>query len=362
MRKLVFLNDLQMSKLQVTALVLLVSPLVQVQAQMPIQASSHAPIGVMGDHRHQQSETMFSYRFMDMNMTDNLQGSDSISPTEIVSTTPNAFAPPPTLRVVPIEMNTQVHMFGAMYAPIDSLTLMAMANYLEKSMDHITFQGGAGTTELGRFTTRNTGLGDVKLAGLVKLLESETQNWHLNLGLSLPTGSIDATDRVLTPSGATPELRLPYGMQLGSGTYDLEPGITYTGKSDQLGWGSQLRSIVHLGENDENYTFGDSHQLTSWASFSFSPAVSVSSRLTYQLSAGIDGRDQRIAAPVQTADPANYGREALLLGFGINTAGQSDGWRGHRLALEVSTPLMQDVKGVQLEMDTMITAGYQYTL
>jgi hypothetical protein len=30
------------------------------------RANAHAPIGVMGDHRHHQGELMFSYRYMRM--------------------------------------------------------------------------------------------------------------------------------------------------------------------------------------------------------------------------------------------------------------------------------------------------------
>ena len=96
--------------------------------------SNHAPIGVMGDHLHAQGEWMLSYRFMSMRMEDNLRGSQSISPESIASAGLN-------LRVVPVEMKTDMHMFGAMYAPSDKLTLMLMLNYLQKEMDHITFQG-----------------------------------------------------------------------------------------------------------------------------------------------------------------------------------------------------------------------------
>lgn len=69
---------------------------------------AHAPIGIMGDHLHGAGEFMVSYRFMQTNMEDNLQGSDSISPDQIVTSVSNRFAGapmmPPTLRVVPLEM------------------------------------------------------------------------------------------------------------------------------------------------------------------------------------------------------------------------------------------------------------------
>lgn len=39
----------------------------------------HAPIGVMGDHTHKTGEWMFSYRYMQMHMDGNRDGTDHFS-------------------------------------------------------------------------------------------------------------------------------------------------------------------------------------------------------------------------------------------------------------------------------------------
>lgn len=325
-----------------------------------VTPDSHAPIGVMGEHMHKQGEWMISYRFMTMAMEDNLQGGDSISPQEIVTSLANPFAPPPTLRVVPVEMTTSMHMFGLMYAPSDQFTLMAMLNYLEKEMDHLTFMGMMGTNLLGEFTTKTSGIGDTKLSVLWKLLDESGQpidhKLHLNVGISLPTGSIDEEDQVLSPMGTRPTLRLPYAMQLGSGTYDLEPGITYVGFFEQWGWGAQYKALIRLGENDEDYTLGDSHMLSGWGSYRFANWASGSLRLTVHDTDSIDGMDPMIVAPVQTANPENYGGERIDLAVGMNTITHA----GHRFAFEYQIPIEQDVNGVQMEMQSMLTLGYQY--
>jgi len=331
-----------------------------VAGNIPVDPDSHAPIGVMGDHIHGAGEWMISYRFMSMDMEDNLEGDDDISPEEIVTTIANPNAGPPTLRVVPVDMTTQMHMFGLMYAPSDTITLMAMLNYIDKEMDHLTFQGMAGTNRLGSFTTEASGVSDTKLSVLWGLHNDPQHKLHLNLGLSIPTGDIEEEDEVLTPMNTRPVLRLPYAMQLGSGTYDLEPGITYNGYDGRRAWGTQYRATIRLGENDEDYTLGDVHQLSGWGSYRFADGFSGSLRLTYRDQDSIDGRDTRIGAPVQTADPDNYGGEHLHLGIGFNLAGQSGAIRGHRLAFEYELPLIQDVNGVQMEMKSMLTLGYQY--
>ncbi len=161
-------------------------------------AKDHAPIGVMGDHLHKKGEVMFSFRYMRMDMEGSRIGTDEVSPEEIVTTVPNRFfglpMQPPTLRVVPTEMTMDMYMLGAMYAPTDWLTLMAMGMLVEKGMDHLTFQGPAGTDVLGTFRTETFGVGDTELSALVGFFDAEVAgvklHAHIKAGISIPTGSI----------------------------------------------------------------------------------------------------------------------------------------------------------------------------
>jgi len=328
-----------------------------------LRAADHAPIGVMGDHRHKLGEFMLSYRFMHMDMDGNRIGDNDVSPETIATTVANRFfgqaMQPPTLRVVPTSMTMQMHMVGIMYAPTDWVTLMAMMNHTEKEMDHITFMGPAGTTRLGTFTTKSSGIGDTKLSGLFRLYESGIHKTHVNLGFSLPTGSTTERDTILTPTGARPNPRLPYAMQLGSGTLDLLPGLTYTGRDGARSWGAQYSGTVRL-ERDHGYQWGDRHALTGWLAYELQPWLSVSSRLAFSTMGEIDGRDAAIIAPVQTADPDNYGGERLDLTFGLNLVGQSGIWHGQRVAIEGGIPVMQDLNGPQMETDYTLTVGWQY--
>ena len=109
---------------------------------------------------------------------------------------PNRFFPPPTLRVVPTRMTMDMHMFGMMFAPNDRITLMGMASYLKKKMDHITFKGATGTEHLGTFTTKSSGIGDVQILALIGLNRNPYNRWHATLGLSLPAGDIRQTDTI----------------------------------------------------------------------------------------------------------------------------------------------------------------------
>ena len=329
------------------------------------RADGHAPIGVMGDHLHKKDEWMLSYRFMYMDMEGNRQGGDNISLSEIATTVANPFfglpSQPPTLRVVPLSMSMQMHMFGVMYAPSDWITLMGMMNYTEKEMDHVTFAGGMGGNVRGKFTTRSSGFGDSSLVALLRLMSIGVHKAHAQVGLSFPTGSTDETDRILTPSGATPVPRLPYAMQLGSGTTDLLPGVSYVGRIHPYGWGAQYRGTIRL-EKDNGYQWGDRHRVTGWLSYGPRPWISASLRAEFDTMGKIDGRDPRIVAPVQTADPNNYGGDRVDMKFGINLLGQTGWLHGHRVAIEASVPVLQDLNGPQMETDYAITVGWQYAI
>ena len=334
---------------------------IQAYAQRP---DSHAPIGVMGDHTHAKGEFMVSYRYMRMWMEGNRTGTNSIEANEIVTTIPNRFfgnpMQPPTLRVVPTYMSMDMHMLGAMYAPTDWLTVMAMTNFIENNMNHITYQGGTGTNILGNFITQTRGLGDTRLVGLFKLLKKGNNQLHINVGVSIPTGSLTEQDDILTPLNTESMVRVPYPMQIGSGTYDLLPGITYTGFMNKIAWGAQVSGVVRMGKNDSEYAFGNKIMGTAWGSYHIQKWLSSSVRVAYEQTGKVNGMDAQIMAPVQTANPDFLGGQRLDIAFGVNLLGINGFTKDMRLAAEFALPVYQSLSGPQLETDYVLSLGVQY--
>ncbi|MEM6475860.1 MAG: transporter [Pseudomonadota bacterium] len=324
-----------------------------------VNALDHAPIGVMGDHRHAKGEWMVSYRLMHMDMAGIQIGTDDVTPEQVATTVPNRFfgAPgqPPTLRIVPTSMRMDMHMAGVMYGLSDIITLMVMGNYVTKEMDHITFQGGMGTTQLGNFRTTTADLGDTKVAALIGL----TDTLLINAGVSIPTGTITEEAQILTPMGGTPTVRTPYPMQIGSGTFDLEPGITYRDQSENFGWGAQVRGTIRLGENDQGYSFGDRAMATVWAQAAITPGVAISGRVQAETLGQVDGMDPLIIGPVQTANPDFQGGETVTAFAGLNFAATGGALKGWRLGVEGGVPLVQDLNGPQMPTDFTLTVGVQ---
>jgi hypothetical protein len=301
----------------------------------------HAPIGVMGEHTHGAGEWMLSYRYMIMDMDGIRDRTDSLGTNDVFDQ---------GFMVAPKEMTMQMHMVGAMYAPTDRLTLMAMLPYILKSMDHVTQMGM-------EFTTDTEGIGDIPISALYLLHRWGNQQVLLNAGVSLPTGSINERDD--TPAGD--DQRLPYPMQLGSGTFDLLPGLTYLGQTENWSWGSQLMLTIPLGRNYRGYSLGDRADLTVWGAKKWTEWLSTSLRVRGQIWGDIDGRDDSLnPGMVPTADPdLQDGRRVDLL-LGANLYGRSGWVEGHRLAVEFGVPIYQWLDGPQLETDWLLTAGWQY--
>jgi hypothetical protein len=334
-----------------------------------VYADDHAPIGVMADHAHKKGEVMFSFRAMHMEMQGNQIGTDSADPNTIATTVPNRFAgmpmQPPTLRIVPTEMRTEMYMLGMMYAPSDAVTLMVMGNYIEKEMDHITFQGGMGTDRLGTFTTNPTGIGDTKVAALFPLMgipdaEDDTRDeLTLKAGVSIPTGSISQTDDILTPMGGTPTVRVPYMMQTGTGTWDLEPALTYKARRGTMGFGAQATASIKTGSNGADYSFGDVYEGSAWMSYRPAQWVSLSGRVRGRTTGRISGIDGNIMGPVQTANPDFQGGERVDVIGGVNFVATHGGLAGHRIGIEVGAPVYQNLNGPQMAGQWFATIGWQ---
>jgi len=322
----------------------------------PKGAQSHAPIGVMGDHLHKQGEWMFSYRYMSMSMEDSMNNDSDLTTADIIAT-PNTFAglpgQPGLLRVVPTEMTMDMHMLGAMYAPSDKMTLMLMTSYNHKDMDHLTFNPSG--TQIGTFKTTTKGIGDTSISALIKTSPYS----HATLGLSIPTGSVEEKDEILTPAGTRPTVRLPYPMQLGSGTYDVITGLTFAAQRGVWNYGAQWRSVFRTGENDEGYTLGHEHKISSWLSLALQNSLSISTRLTYTDRKNINDKDPAVKLPVQSADPDRHAVERVDIALGLNWLLPDS---KNRLALELGIPVYQKLDGPQLETDSVITAGWQIAL
>lgn len=296
----------------------------------------HAPIGVMRDHVHQKGEVMLSYRYGFMRMEGLRRGTDKVSAASLF----------PGFMMAPHEMDMRMHMWGIMAGVTDRLTLAAMAGFIDSEMTMQTMMGSTSQTE-------SDGFSDVKLNGLYQLYATEDRHLLLNFGISLPTGSIDEGDGM--------GMRFGYPMQIGSGTVDLLPGISYSQFFDHWSFGGQVNATLRTGNNDNGYTLGDRYLATAWASRRLNDAWSVSLRLEAQNWDEVDGVDAVLNPMMSPANRGDFQGGSRVDGLvGVNYTVPSGGLKGNRFAVEAGHALYEDVNGTQLANDWRITFGWQY--
>ena len=302
-------------------------------------------------HTHPAGMWMVTYKFMHTDMKGLRDGTTNVDQSSVGFKRNKQY----NYMMIPTSMTMDMHMFMAMYGITDRVTLMAMANYQQTEMKML-MDMGPGKMVSDEPPMRTSGFGDTELRGIYKINKCLVGS----LGLSLPTGSIEKEFETMHMT-----FRDPYDMQLGSGTYDLKPALTYNGLSDdgKWNWGAQAMYTVHLGKNTNDWSFGDSLKLTSWLQRALGPFTSWV-RLAYNDTGRIKGKDSEIeklihpsmgmGAPMPDADPDNYGGQRLdgLIGLSFTKGPFSFGVEG-------GIPLYQNLNGLQLKTRWVINAGIQ---
>lgn len=311
-------------------------------------------------HTHPAGMWMFNYKFMHMNMSGLRDGTSDVGLSKVGY---NRMGKPYNYMMVPTEMRMDMHMFMAMYGITDRLTVMAMTNYLKNEMEMLMDMGmpmDPSKPDKGKTKEppmRTSGLGDTEIRGIYKI----NKYFVGSLGLSLPTGDIEKDFVTM----GRPAYRQPYDMQLGSGTYDLKPALTYSALSDDAkwNWGAQAMYTWHTGDNKNDWRYGDSLKVTGWLQRAMGPLTSWL-RLAYSDTGRIRGEDSeikklldprmKIGAPMPDADPDNYGGQRLdgLIGLSLLKGPVSIG-------IEGGVPLYQNLNGLQMKTTWVLNAGIQ---
>ena len=312
---------------------------------------SHAPLGVMGDHPHGMGEWMMSYRFMALEMEGLRDGTELLTPDEVLK----------QFAVTPTHTRMHTHIFGMMFAPHNRITLMTMTSYRDSFME---MKGDATHTHTegdhdhptGDLEMESAGLGDLKLSALIPVLRTQGRAFILNAGVSIPTGSIAVEDN---------DGILPYPMQLGSGSFELIPGATFTSRLHNWSFGGQIRLAVPLNENSRGYRLGRTTEATFWGARRLNDWISVSVRALFENWGNITGSDKALKPEMApTMDPNLQGgtRGSLLAGTNLIFPDRLGGLlAGQRFALEFRLPVYQQLDGPQMELDWTIVVGWQYT-
>lgn len=311
---------------------------------------AYAPIGVMGDHLHHKGSLMFSFTFMGMQMNGMQQGTEKLDNADVFE----------NYMMVPQEMNMKMYMLGAMYAPTNHLTFMFMQNYFVKDMDAKMKMLMNGLPVYTDFSTASSGWGDLSLEALYGVLNIAHSSLHLNAGLNFPVGNIDERDD--TPMAENS--KLPYPMQLSSGTFDVLLGTTFKQTFEKASWGTQFLATLRTGENDNDYRLGNVYKLNTWAAYRLLKQVSFSGRAEAAIIDPIKGADPELNPMMSpTANPKNTGAEIVKTFVGFNfTFTQNSTLKNLRFGAEAGLPVYANYDGLQMKEDLSFNLGLKYSL
>ena len=192
-------------------------------------ADSRGPISVMGDHIHKENEVMFFYiSSMEMNKNFN--------------ETKNLNLKKSWIHLME-HLTTQVIIWMLLYiwawictclewfAPQEIITLMLMLGLMEMEWCNIEWK-----CPEERFQINSCGISDTRLTWLFKVFDRSKFKTYVGLGLSVSTRNIHKSDG--TPSFSN--IRLGYGMQNGSGSYDFFSFLNNVINFEKLKLGQQF--------------------------------------------------------------------------------------------------------------------------
>lgn len=306
------------------------------------RADAVGPAGTMGDHVHESGNVMVGVTWTRERYSGaNHRGTNKATDAQVA-------AAGYTVRAS--EMTMDMVMLHLMYAPSDRITLMVMPMWMRMDMEMTGIampagghdgHGGHSLMPGQTMSHAVSGVSDTRASALVSLSRDPKLSAHAGLTVSIPTGSVSRKN----DAGQF----VHYGMQSGSGTWDLEPSFTLRGGSEALSWGLQASYLHRLEDrNDSGFRFGDRFSATGWLARPLSRNISLSARLAYTDEGIIKGHYN--GAHNHSSPPdrqENYGGKRLEAGLGINTAIG----KGLRLGAEATVPLYQKVNGYQLTKD-----------
>ncbi len=312
-----------------------------------------APAGVDNAHfMARPGALMLGYRYDFSRQDGNIRhGSDTVGDAQVLA---RGCRPAGDCSSVPGKMHMGMHMLELMYAPADWLNVMVMTHYHDMSMGVRTLDGAVFDPHSAHGDHGSGGLGDSEAGLLMRWLATPRHELIGALGLGIPTGATDLTFRRThqQESGF-----LDYGMQLGSGTWDLSASLTWLNHFDGWTWGAQAGLVRHLEKsNDQGYALGDQFHASTWASLALSRRWSISARLLYSEQGMIQGEFDDTHPLTNTADfPGNYGGRFWDGGLGFTYRNGKE-----QFAAEWLQPLAGDYNGYQAGRTGALSLSWQH--
>ena len=311
---------------------------ISIEKLMNIPLDKASIIGL--PHPHPKGSWHFQHQYMDMGMAGTMSGSQQNNPEDVRK----------TYMMLPTQMHMHMQMSMIMYGLSKKITLMAMTHYsiYEMQMEMM----GA------KMSMESSGMGDSRFVVTYIAAHKNRTSVIANFGASFPTGSIDKSGTNMM-SGATE--RLPYNMQLGSGTVDPLFDICFLGSTMRSSWGISLNNTFRLYHNKNGYNFGNQYKIMTGYGHKINDWLNITSRFDAIFWNGIDGRDAELnfmSSPNHRADLTGGRRFEISGGLAFTIPGGL--FDGLELMIDYRQPFYQYLEGPQMPVTHHILGTIQW--
>jgi hypothetical protein len=318
------------------------------------KCGGNMPLNIVGGGVPETHEFRIKLQPMFMRMEGLQDGTTSITRDSLLTGMPVDY------MAAPSAMDMYMTNLAIGYSFTDDFFGGLMFMWNRKSMDMEFGNMMKMSTGQDGFTMESDGIGDTMLMTKYRLFTDDPlipkSQASFFFGLSIPTGSIDEKN-TKHPLAAKQEDQLPYGMQLGSGTFDPTIGILYQGSLSPWWWGANLLYTGRLYDNKRDYRLGNELRLDLYGMFQLRHDTVLELQLNSSSQGEISGEMDDVSdslvgvsgmtglgytTPLWVAD--NYGGNKMLTTVGLQ-------WQPaplHIVNAQLSVPLYQDTNGEQL--------------
>lgn len=306
------------------------------------------------EHPHSAGTFMVQFDYMRMQMDGLREGKDSVS----------NLVEKGTYLSEPTTMSMDMFMLMPMYNFSKDLSVMAMFNYVVNTMDMET-----NSVSHPMQTMQTQGVGDTEIDLSYKFFDD---SFAASFALSVPTGSITEDMSMymvmyMPEHGMTHDMRMDgratYMMQLGSGTYDVTPSLTYLGAFYSWRYGAQVSYTYRIGENSEGYSLGDKAKALAWIRKPIPYAV-LDAQVSFLRWGDIEGEDNAIETEMALNSASNLvptSPDAFTTNYGGSsldaTVGATFPIGPVSIGVKAGMPLYQNLNGVQMKTSYTLSSS-----
>ncbi|QGM46294.1 outer membrane protein [Methylocystis heyeri] len=323
------------------------------------QKAPPVPLAVFGDNLPAPGKLVISVIPTFFDNAHVQVGTNNVTPQQVVTFNRWYWNPSTLLTVVPQEQFGKMQTVTLAYGLMKDWSVVLTAGTIQR-LSYLNVFGtgpGFGAGNIIQRGTSNPGtdtIADVSASLVWRAYEDPIHRVKVNLGMAFPTGSNhNIGGAVMQTTGTYAINEAFYGMQPGTGTFDVLPGILYGGHLDAWSWGLSYRARLGLGMNPEGYRWGNYQEFNGWFGYTWIPGVTTTFRTNFNIQSQISGADWWLFGKLPSANPLWYGGKRIEVYGGIDIDGKLFGLPGLSVGFEGGVPVYQNLNGPQLAKNWM---------